>query len=443
MTEVSGAEQSKQRFIFGSAIALLIYATGIGLAFCSQLLIARILGPASFGIYTYVFAWMSVLAYCANLGFKVSMLRFVSRYEAQKAWGLLRGIIRYAERRIGLACILIVLIGALGVLFRKETLLPELSRTFLVGFLLVPVWAYLWLRCSVARALGAVAFALMPERIVRDGVLLASIMLAVFVFDMMLDASNVMSAMVASSLLGLLMATVGARRLMPQEIASARIEFDADAWRQTALPLLLVGALEVLFSRTGVIVLGWFDAIKDVGIFGLAFNLALLALIPRTAIDTLMAPAISRLHAQDQPEQMQKLMIQAAAGSLLAAGCISLFLWIAAEYILSWFGPEYVAGRGVLMVLLVGQLVFASFGSQLNVLAMTGHERTCALILVFSTAVNIALTTLLVGQFGLIGAAWAMAISQFVFCCTLAVNVWRRLNLLPGMYGMLRYLRTA
>ena len=213
-----------------------------------------------------------------------------------------------------------------------------------------------------------------------------------------------------------------------------------DAWRRTAIPLLLVGALEVLFNRTGVIVLGWFDMVKDVGIFGLAFNIGLLALVPRAAIDTLMAPAISRLFAQKQTDRMQKLMIQGAAGALLCALCLTLFLWVAADQILAWFGPEFAPGSHVLMVLLAGQLIFVSFGSQLNVLAMTGHERTSAICLLFSAAVNIGLSSVLVSQFGLIGAAWGTVIAQVVFSCILANFVWRRLGLLPGIFGLLRYL---
>ena len=60
---------SERRLAYGSAAAFVIFFSSAGLAFLAQLLIARILGPESFGIYAYVFAWMSVLAYWCSTWF--------------------------------------------------------------------------------------------------------------------------------------------------------------------------------------------------------------------------------------------------------------------------------------------------------------------------------------------------------------------------------------
>ncbi|TIQ09034.1 MAG: exopolysaccharide biosynthesis protein, partial [Mesorhizobium sp.] len=68
---------------YATIFALLIYIGGAGLTSLAQLLIARIVGSTSYGIYSYVLAWASVLAYLATLGFNVSLLRFVSAYSAK------------------------------------------------------------------------------------------------------------------------------------------------------------------------------------------------------------------------------------------------------------------------------------------------------------------------------------------------------------------------
>ena len=70
------------------AAAFGIFLIGAGLAYCSQLLIARLVGAHTFGIYAYVFAWMVVLAYVSSLGFDVALLRFVPAYRAERAYGL-------------------------------------------------------------------------------------------------------------------------------------------------------------------------------------------------------------------------------------------------------------------------------------------------------------------------------------------------------------------
>src|SRR6266516_6330986 len=160
----------------GSIAAFLIYGAGIGLTYCSQLVIARILGVDIYGMYAYVFAWMVVLAYFSTLGFDVALLRFVPAYEAKHAWPLLRGVIQYAERRATIVGISVILVGVSVIMFRG--LSPQLRNTFFIGFMVVPVWALLWIRCSVVRAFGGVVSAIAPDRVVRDGMLVGLVALA-------------------------------------------------------------------------------------------------------------------------------------------------------------------------------------------------------------------------------------------------------------------------
>jgi O-antigen/teichoic acid export membrane protein len=429
---------SKKRFAYGSAAALVIFFSSAGLAFFSQMLIARILGPESFGIYIYVLAWVSVLTYGSALGFQIALLRFVSVYESNRAWSLMRGVIQYSERRVGAVGLLVVLIGGTGIMMRGDTIAPELSATFLVGFLLVPAWAFLWLRTATVRAFGGVVTALAPERIVRDLLLLAFVALTTLGFKWTLDAPTVMTATLVSTILALCMAQVAMHRLRPKMINTANAEYDATAWRQAALPLLIVGAMDALFSRTGVLLLGWIGETKNAGIYGLAFSIAFLAILPRSAIATMFAPAIARLYAHQQFAELQALILRAAIWSLCAAASIALVLAVMAEYLLSWFGPEYVEGSNALRILLIGQVIAASAGSQTHVLAMTGHERNSAAILALSAAANVIISFVMINQFDMTGAAWATVISMILWNVAMAVFIWRRLELWPGVYGIMR-----
>ena len=438
MTEGVVRGTSEKRFAYGSAAAFVIYFGGVGLAFFSQLLLARILGPDSFGIYSYVFAWMSVLAYGAALGFQVSLLRFVSVYESKQQWPLLRGVIQYSERRVAVVSLLVILFGTAGIMFRQQTMSQELSNTFLIGFLLVPAWAFLWLRASTVRAFGGVVSALLPERVMRDGLLLAFVVFTAFALNWTLDAQMVMTAMVVSTAIGFAAASVAMYRLRPGEAKSAIPQYDVVAWRQAALPLLIVGATEALFNRTGVLLLGWVGETRNAGIYGLAFNIAFLVVLPRTAVDTLFAPQISRLYAQRKMEELQTLMVRAASWSLSAAAGIALALAVMAEYLLSWFGPEYVVGVGTLWLLLIGQVISASAGSQSQILAMTGHESQLAKIIAVSAVANAAISALMVTWLGITGAAWAMAISLVLYNAAMATFIWRKLGLWPGIYGIFR-----
>ncbi|MBE0702393.1 MAG: oligosaccharide flippase family protein, partial [Afipia sp.] len=163
---------SIRRVTIGGIAALAVYVAGAGLTACSQLLIARIVGAETFGVYAYVLAWVTVLAYFSALGFDIALLRFVSAYRANQAWSLLRGVIRYSEQRMAVAGAIVVVVGAAAVVIPNREISPELRNTFLAGFVLVPVWALLWIRSSIVRAFGGVLSAVVPDRMIRDGALI-------------------------------------------------------------------------------------------------------------------------------------------------------------------------------------------------------------------------------------------------------------------------------
>jgi O-antigen/teichoic acid export membrane protein len=80
----------------------------------------------------------------------------------------------------------------------------------------------------------------------------------------------------------------------------------------------------------------------------------------------------------------------------------------------------------------------ASAGSQLYVMTMTGHERSAAVLLVCCATVNAGASAVLIGMFGLIGAAIGTAASLVIWNVAMALFLRRRLNLLPGVLTIFR-----
>ena len=429
---------SVSRVARGGVTAFFIYGAGIGLTYCSQLVIARIVGVDTYGVYAYVFAWMVVLAYFSTLGFDVGLLRFVPAYEAERAWPLLQGVIQYAQRRAAFVGLSFIFIGICVV--KAWTSSPELRSTFLAGFALVPILALVRIRCSAVRAFGGVVSALVPDRIVRDGTLIALLAVASLGLGWTLNAPFVMVATLISAALGLVCAGLAMRRRRPRAIENILPAYDAAVWRRAAIPLVILGATEALMNRTGVILLGWIADTKNAGIYSLAFNIALVVTLPRIAVNTLFAPVISDLYTRRDKETMQVLITRAASWTFCAGICIAAVLFLLAEPLLAWFGAGYEAGVPALRILLISQVMAAGAGSQLYVMTMTGHERSAAVLLVSCAIVNAAASAVLIGMFGLAGAAIGTAVSLVVWNVAMALFLWRRLNLLPGVLAIFRIL---
>jgi O-antigen/teichoic acid export membrane protein len=424
------------RLARGGVTAFFVYGVGFGLTYCSQLIIARVVGVDTYGVYAYVFAWMVVLAYFSALGFDVGLLRFVAAYEAERAWPLLRGVIQYAQRRALLVGISVILLGVWVV--KAWVLSPELRSTFFAGFALVPILALVRIRCAAVRAFGGVVSALVPDRVVRDGTLIGLLAVAVFGLGWTINAPFVMVATLIGSALGLVCAGVAMRYRRPRAVDNVSPAYDAAAWRRAAIPLVILGATEALMNRTGVILLGWIADTTNAGIYSLAFNIALVVTMPRIAVNTLFAPMISNLYTRRDKETMQILITRTASWTFYAGICIAAALFVLADHLLAWFGAGYNAGVPALRILLVSQVLAASAGSQLYVMTMTGHERNAAVLLACCAVVNAGASAVLVHMFGLTGAAIGTAVSLVVWNLAMALFLWQRLNLLPGVLAIFR-----
>jgi O-antigen/teichoic acid export membrane protein len=300
----------------------------------------------------------------------------------------------------------------------------------------VPILALLWIRCSIVRAFGGVVAALLPDRVVRDGLLVLLIGIAGLLFGCSIQAEDVMVAAVVGSVVGLVLASLAVRRLCPASIKTALPQYAPASWRQTAVPFMIIAGAEALLNRAGVVLLGWMGDTRDAGIYSLVFNIAFLVALPRTAINTLFAPTISSLFTGNDRVTLQALVTKAALWTLCTAVGIALVLAIMAEPLLSWFGKDFVAGAPALYFLLLGQVVAAAFGSPLLIMTMTEHERGAAVLLILSAAVNILVSVAFIFWLGLTGAAIASSAALMIWQMAMAIFISRNLRLLPGILAI-------
>jgi O-antigen/teichoic acid export membrane protein len=425
------------RLARGSVLAFGTYIAGAALTYLSQLVIARLVGATSYGLYAYVLAWMTILAYVATLGFDVSLLRLIPSYRAAGKWDLVCGVLRYAERRGAAASCAIVLAGGLILWFFGHLLPAEQVLTFVFGLALVPIWSMLWVSSSAVRAFGGVVAALAPDRIVRDGGLVVVLGLLTLWSGTKFDASTVMLFTVTCSLVGLIIVRVALRYWRPKAIAKAVPRYAAAAWRATVFPLALISVAETLLNRTGVVLLGWSGQTMAAGVYALAFNLSMTVTLPRTAVNALFAPLVSELSVRGDRAALQFVVTRTALWTLVSGLCIALPLMLLAEPLLSWFGPDFTRAAPAMRILLVSQIVAAGFGPQMFLMTMTGNERIAAVLLIASAILNGAFGWLLIGGMGLTGAAIATTAALIVWNVAMAVFVWRGLGLVPGPLALL------
>ncbi len=423
----------KSRLARGASNAFIINMLGIGLAFLSQIVLARVLGADGYGVYAYVIAWITILALLATLGFETGMLRFAAAYRAREEWPLLRGILRYAMRRVGLAGLVIGLATASVVVVLGDHLAPELSRTFLVGCAMVPVLALLQVGGSVARAFGGVVMALAPQRLLRPAVVLAVIGVWALLASLAIAPQGAMLVMLGATVIALGTVSWSVRRLRPAPMTGSSIAYQAQEWRRAALAFLFMAAVRALLGRSDLLMLGMLADTASVGIYAVASRIADLVVFALTAINVIFAPHIAALHASGDRTDLQAVVTTTARWAALSSLLIALPLFVLAGTVLSFFGDSFTSGDVVLRILLVGQIFNAAAGSVGWILTMTGHERQAAVVLGVTAAAQIGLNIVVIPQFGPEGAAVIRMLTLIGWNLTMGILVWRNLKIVPSI----------
>ena len=151
----------------GATAAFIIRVVGAGLAFASQVLLARWMGGHAFGIYSSVAVVVAIAGSLCVLGFGSAALQFIPAYVAKAETGLVAGFMRagasIALFGSGLAA---ALIGAFALL-AIDGLDRSLAVALLIAAAALPAYALTDFFDGVARARQWMVLALAPPYLAR------------------------------------------------------------------------------------------------------------------------------------------------------------------------------------------------------------------------------------------------------------------------------------
>ena len=105
---------------------------------------------------------------------------------------------------------------------------------------------------------------------------------------------------------------------------------------------------------------------------------------------------------------------------------VILLISIFSEYILSFFGPQYIVAKEAFLILVIGQGICSAFGSAPIYLNMTGRQHTFQVILIITVILNFVLNRFLIPQYGMIGGAIAFVSSSFFWNFAVAVFIYKK-----------------
>jgi O-antigen/teichoic acid export membrane protein len=412
----SGSARGLVRSASGS-LALNVGNTVVSIL--ATIALARLMDLASFGIYSWVVATVTMLTVPALLGMDRLLVRDVAIHQNQGAQGTTRGLIVRSMQLVLLVATAMIAVGVLlGVLTDgPDTPLLPLA----VGLLALPALSLLRAAQAAMVGLHHVVRGQLGDLLLRPAFLLGLILVTI-VGGITLDATVAVGIYTVSGVAALAIALLLLRRTMASSISQPSTGYDTRRLLGAATGLMLLGGGIVINTQIGVVLLGLLDVPESAGLYAVAQRGALLVAFPLLALNVALAPRAAGLWSSGRRDELQRLITIGSRGVLLLALPGAVIFIVAGATVLSLiFGASYAPAAPALAILTLGQLANVATGSVATVLVMTGNERRAGAGVLVGVTLNIGLGIILIPALHTVGAAIAAAVSLVVANC---IHVW-------------------
>ncbi|HEY5546016.1 MAG TPA: polysaccharide biosynthesis C-terminal domain-containing protein, partial [Gemmatimonadaceae bacterium] len=357
----------------------------------------------------------------------VTSVRFVGSYVATGRWNLVRGFLRTSRTAVVATSFAIAILCSLGILLFADAIRakhPDMPAALLMACLLLPVTTLLLLEGAVLQGFQRYVEAQLPLNLLRPLTFGLLILFGYYIADIRPTAPIAVGGNLVSAFLALVITWTWRQRAVPPEVRSAAPAYDKKTWARTTYPLFAVSAAQVVISQQAdIVVVGMMLTLAEAGVYGAASQLTMPLVLAASSVTLVAQSMIADLYSRD-PARLQSLIRAVTWLSTALALPIALGLIALGPFLLGLYGPGFVHGYSVLIILTVAQLVIGLVGSLAGyLLTMTAHEREAAWIIGLTAAFNLVLALVLTPKFGAVGTASATLMAAVARALALRVYI--------------------
>jgi O-antigen/teichoic acid export membrane protein len=329
-------EASTTRRLAGTIF--LIRVISAGLAYLSQILLARWMGGSDYGIYVYVWTWVLLLGSLMDFGISASAQKIIPEYRASGDDARLRGFVS-GSRWMTFAASTLIALGLAGLVrLISPSIDPGSIVPLYLGCLTLPAFVVANTQDGIARSHDWMRLGLMPQFIVRQS-LIVGFTAGAFALGFQLGASIAMMASVAAVWLAMLGQMIVLNRRLKAHLPAGPRTYDYRGWLKTSLPILLVESFYMLLSYTDVLVLRQFRPSEEVGVyFAVVKTLALVSFI-HYAMSATTAHRFTEYHASGDKARLAAYVTHAIAWTFWPSLAATIILLAVGKPLLALFGP--------------------------------------------------------------------------------------------------------
>ncbi len=410
-------------------------ALGRGIRFIGMnLVLARLLGPESFGALALAMLGMQILSSIGSLGMYNGLQHFAPLLQTDDGPGPVRRLIAKA--------LLLSTLGATatGILWLLAT--PTIADAFdnqlvaasmqpfslaLPFFAISTVTAFAF--NSIGKPLGYTIF--------RDIAPYVFMFLGIGAWTVSSFSLERVCVGAASGIIlwGVLSTALLWMSLPRPGSSSASLP---SAWTlvRFSLPTAITAVASLIYLQSDRVMLGLLSSEADVGIYSVCSNMSMQLLVVPGAIAISLAPRLMILIRERGMTEAQRTYASGISSAAFVGAFLGCLIILFPTELLSLVGQEYTLGSGALQILTTGALclgapsVVAGYS-----LSICGKPKTALIISVASASINIGLNSVLIPRYGLSGAAIATCTALAVTAVTASAALNRHAGFRPWQPG--------
>jgi O-antigen/teichoic acid export membrane protein len=411
---------------------ILVKMAGTLLTFVLSIALARILGAAGYGVYSFALSMLMLLSIPIQSGIPTLAVREVARSLVGGDHGTIKMIWSWANRIVLGYFTALCLMVAVFMFFSGGWVESERFYVFLAGILAIPLISLTLMQSAIVRGIGKIVLGVISDGFIRPFINLL-LVLTVFLIltPMELTAVEAMLLYMMSVAMGFLISLLILGKSTNRFVgANGKGKVFPERWRSSLASLTVVGGVQLMFGYSDILIIGFYYGDAQIGLYKVAVQLSLLVSFVLTILNQMLQPYFSSMYASSETKRLQDLVLFSSIIIFTAAAIPAIsFLLFSEELLALIYGEEYLSGAIALQILVIGQLANSAFGSVGALLNMTGHERDSMKGMLLAIVVNVSLNFILIPKFGIEGAAVSSALSFVIWNYVLRYFVKKRLKI--------------
>ncbi|WP_237421263.1 MATE family efflux transporter [Flavobacterium sp. HBTb2-11-1] len=397
---------------------------GVLLLFGFTVFLTKSYSPKLVGQYDFVRSYLLAIGSICLLGFDQSILYFKGRLASQNELRQLKKVYVKMVGMLFLASLFILIVFILIDKKRINTyfLDDEVYSILLKSSVVLFFHGLSLLNTEVFRALDKLYVAELFRNIIKYIPLIIG---SVVLFYWHLETYLVDVFLIGFVFLALITSILIVIYFNKTETVTEEIFTSKEIFTKS-YPIAISGLALFLLMCFDIMFLKKYKNDETVAFYSVGVKLMTIVSVIIVTINITVSSKISEFFASKNLAELKKVVRKSVRLIFGMTFPVVLLMCVFSEYILSFFGHQYIAAQVPFLIVIIGQGICSVFGSAPVYLNMTGRQHIFQIILIIAVAINFILNRFLIPMYGMTGAAVAFVSSSFFWNFVSTVFIYKK-----------------